>query len=157
MCYRMLFSMDALTRLDLITPVAQDRTGGSNSPPMAGSGGSHCVVCSCVGWLLPDVSEQSDGAPEMNRVEDAARTRYFVGRLDTLKLHFSYGMNGVETPHLEAAQGVVFEDVTVPGSWTWPVHASLFTDDLRASWGPSGAIDVQHAGLGSSSIGSDLG
>jgi len=35
------------------------------------------------------------------------------------------------TPHLArlARGGVVFEDAWVPSSWTWPVHASLFTGE----------------------------
>ena len=51
--------------------------------------------------------------------------------LDTLRPDYLrlYSEDGVETPGLQAlaAESVVFEDVTVPGSWTWPVHASLFT------------------------------
>ena len=49
-------------------------------------------------------------------------------RADALQL---YGAEGVSTPHLEAlaSKGLVFEDVTAPGSWTWPVHASLFTGE----------------------------
>ena len=41
----------------------------------------------------------------------------------------AYGYDKPTSPQLDAvaAAGVMFEDVTAPGSWTWPSHASLFT------------------------------
>jgi arylsulfatase A-like enzyme len=47
-------------------------------------------------------------------------------RADSLTV---YGSARRTSPQLEqvAAAGVLFEDVTSAGSWTWPAHASLFT------------------------------
>lgn len=51
--------------------------------------------------------------------------------LDTVRADVlsTYGHDRVTDAQLAqvAAAGVVFEDVTAPGSWTWPSHASLFT------------------------------
>jgi arylsulfatase A-like enzyme len=46
----------------------------------------------------------------------------------------TYGYARPTTIQLDAVAraGVVFEDVTAPGSWTWPSHASLFTG--RPPW-----------------------
>ena len=51
--------------------------------------------------------------------------------LDTVRAdHLSaYGYEKNTSPVLSelAKQGVLFEDVTAPSSWTWPSHASIFT------------------------------
>ena len=51
--------------------------------------------------------------------------------LDTVRAdHLStYGYEKKTSPILSALakQGVLFEDVTAPSSWTWPSHASIFT------------------------------
>ena len=62
-------------------------------------------------------------------------------RADALSI---YGNPRPTSPQLEllAAEGVVFEDATAPGSWTWPSHASLFTGEPPwvhgAHFGPAG-------------------
>jgi arylsulfatase A-like enzyme len=51
--------------------------------------------------------------------------------LDTVRADrlSAYGYSRPTSPMLEdlATVGVRFDDVTAPGSWTWPSHASLFT------------------------------
>jgi arylsulfatase A-like enzyme len=53
--------------------------------------------------------------------------------LDTVRADrtSSYGYARPTTPQLDAVAlaGVLFEDVTAPGPWTWPSHASLFTGE----------------------------
>ena len=53
--------------------------------------------------------------------------------VDTLRADrvSAYGHERRTTPMLDelARNGVLFEDVTAPGSWTWPSHASLFTGE----------------------------
>lgn len=53
--------------------------------------------------------------------------------LDTVRADAlsTYGNPRPTSPQLDllAADGVVFEDATAPGSWTWPSHASLFTGE----------------------------
>jgi arylsulfatase A-like enzyme len=55
--------------------------------------------------------------------------------LDTVRADrlSAYGHDRPNTPYLEGlaeGAGVLFEDCTAPGSWTWPSHASLFTGEL---------------------------
>lgn len=62
---------------------------------------------------------------------EARRPDVLVVVLDTVRADMlsTYGYNRLTSPQLDAVAeaGVVFEDVTVAGSWTWPGHASLFT------------------------------
>jgi len=53
--------------------------------------------------------------------------------LDTVRADrlSTYGYHRATSPQLDAVAGagVVFEDVTTAGTWTWPAHASLFTGE----------------------------
>ena len=79
--------------------------------------------------------------------------------LDTVRadrLH-TYGNPRPTSSQLDAiaAAGVVFEDVTVSGPWSWPSHASIFTGlqpwEHGAHWGDGGTPSV-----GQSQISADL-
>ncbi len=63
--------------------------------------------------------------------EAASQPSVLVVVLDTVRADYcsAYGQPLATTPNLDvlATQGILFEDVTSPGSWTWPTHASLFT------------------------------
>jgi arylsulfatase A-like enzyme len=66
--------------------------------------------------------------PETPPVEEPPSILVIV--LDTLRADsLSVYGNPHPAPQIEeiAAAGVLFEDVTAPGSWTWPCHAALFT------------------------------
>jgi len=53
--------------------------------------------------------------------------------LDTVRADAvgAYGYERDTTPHFDrlASRGVLFEDVTVSGTWSWPSHASMFTGE----------------------------
>jgi len=70
--------------------------------------------------------------------------------LDTVRADMvsTYGYRHPTTPQLDAVgeAGVVFEDVTAPGSWTWPSHASLFTG--LGPWAHGAHASVAAKGVG---------
>ena len=70
----------------------------------------------------------SSSAPEPS---EPVRPDVLLVVLDTVRADklSTYGYRNPTSPQLDAvaAAGVVFEDVTAPGSWTWSSHASLFT------------------------------
>ncbi len=77
-------------------------------------------------WATLAVLAGCTGAPETPRSPDVLLVVLDTVRADRLS---TYGAARETDPNLAAfaAQGVVFEDVTSPGSWTWPAHGSLFT------------------------------
>jgi arylsulfatase A-like enzyme len=50
-------------------------------------------------------------------------------RADRLSSYGHHRMTDVYLSSIAEATGVLFEDVTAPGSWTWPSHGSLFTGE----------------------------
>jgi arylsulfatase A-like enzyme len=71
--------------------------------------------------------------------------------LDTVRpdMLSAYGYKDPTSPQFDAvaAAGVVFEDVTAPGSWTWPSHASLFTGVGPWVHGAHASINKEGVGL----------
>jgi len=71
--------------------------------------------------------------------------------LDTVRpdMLSTYGYHRPTSPQLDAvaAAGVTFEDVTAPGSWTWPSHASLFTGVGPWEHGAHASIKEEGVGL----------
>ena len=67
-------------------------------------------------------------------------------RADRLSL---YGHDRPTSPYLErlAAAGVVFDDCTTAGVWTWPSHASLFTGELPTVHGAHFAVGEPEDGV----------
>jgi arylsulfatase A-like enzyme len=67
--------------------------------------------------------------------------------LDTLRADHvsSYGYPRPTTPQLDAVAvaGALFEDVTAPGPWTWPSHASIFTGEPPWVHGAHSAPDLE--------------
>jgi arylsulfatase A-like enzyme len=66
-------------------------------------------------------------------------------RADRLSL---YGHDRPTSPYLErlAASGVVFDDCTTAGVWTWPSHASLFTGEPPTVHGAHFAVGEPQEG-----------
>jgi arylsulfatase A-like enzyme len=66
-------------------------------------------------------------------------------RADRLSL---YGHDRPTSPYLAqlAARGVVFDDCTTAGVWTWPSHASLFTGELPTVHGAHFAVGPPEEG-----------
>jgi arylsulfatase A-like enzyme len=78
--------------------------------------------------LLFGCTGPEPGVPETPPLDE--RPSILVIVLDTLRADsLSVYGNSHPAPQIEeiAAAGVLFEDVTAPGSWTWPSHAALFT------------------------------
>ncbi|MDP6934120.1 MAG: sulfatase-like hydrolase/transferase [Myxococcota bacterium] len=80
-------------------------------------------------WWLPAALTWGLGchrAPEPVSPPDVLLVVLDTVRADRLS---TYGHDRPTSLQLDeiARAGVVFEDVTVPGTWSWPVHASLFT------------------------------
>lgn len=84
------------------------------------------LVPAVLGGLLGGCTGAPSHTPESARPPDVLLVVLDTVRADRLS---TYGAARITDPNLAAfaAQGVVFEDVTSPGSWTWPAHASLFT------------------------------
>jgi arylsulfatase A-like enzyme len=102
-----------------------------------------------LGWVcLLGCSEAP--APTVVAQLGAAQPDVLVVVLDTVRpdMLSTYGYSKPTAPQLDAvaAAGVTFEDVTAPGSWTWPSHASLFTG--VGPWEHGAHASLSEAGVG---------
>jgi len=79
------------------------------------------VLLACTGAPPPDPAPPAPARPP-----DVLVVVLDTVRADALS---AYGNPRPTSPQLDAIAdaGLLFEDVTAPGSWTWPSHASLFT------------------------------
>jgi arylsulfatase A-like enzyme len=79
------------------------------------------LLLACTGAPAP--------APPPPRPPDVLVVVLDTARADAFS---AYGNPRPTSPQLDAlaAAGVLFEDATAPGSWTWPSHASLFTGEF---------------------------
>ncbi len=92
--------------------------------------GTALLAVSALSWAVA-CEPASDSAP--TSASPDARPDVLLVVLDTVRADrvSSYGYARPTTPQLDAvaAAGVLFEDVTAAGSWTWPSHASIFTGE----------------------------
>ena len=84
---------------------------------------------------------------EPDREDSTRRPDILFVILDTLRADHvsSYGYPKPTTPQLDAVAeaGALFEDVTAPGAWTWPSHASIFTGEPPWIHGAHSAPDLE--------------
>ena len=92
-----------------------------------------------------------DTHPPPAQPKPEAKPDVLVVVLDTVRpdMLSTYGYHRPTSPQLDAvaAAGVTFEDVTAPGSWTWPSHASLFTGVGPWKHGAHASIKEEGVGL----------
>ena len=92
-----------------------------------------------------------DSAPKNTEVLATPKPDVLLVVLDTVRADklSTYGYHRPTSPQLDAvaAAGVTFEDVTAPGSWTWPSHASLFTGVGPWEHGAHASIKEEGVGL----------
>lgn len=84
---------------------------------------------------------------EPDREDPSRRPDILFVILDTVRADHvsSYGYSRPTTPQLDAVAeaGALFEDVTAPGAWTWPSHASIFTGEPPWIHGAHSAPDLE--------------
>jgi arylsulfatase A-like enzyme len=83
-------------------------------------------------------------------------------RADRLSAYGHERLTDIYLSSLAEGSGVLFEDVTAPGSWTWPSHASLFTGEPPWIHGAhlallkSGGEKFRHDGVDATRMRQDL-
>ena len=107
------------------------------------------LMISAVVWLSMAGCDSSSSPQEA--IVPARQPDVLIVVLDTVRADMvsTYGYRNPTTPQLDAVgeAGVIFDDVTTPGSWTWPSHASLFTGVGPWEHGAHASVAAKGVGL----------
>ena len=104
-----------------------------------------------LGWVCAVLAACGGSQEREPSPVEAPKPDVLVVVLDTVRpdMLSTYGYHRPTSPQVDAvaAAGVTFEDVTAPGSWTWPSHASLFTGVGPWEHGAHASIKEEGVGL----------